>query len=266
MSEKPITDYGLVSIITASYNSSKFIEETLESILNQSYKNWELIITDDCSCDNTCEIIEKYAARDERITLIKLPENNGAGVARDSSIKAANGRFIAFCDSDDRWAPDKLEKQLKFMVDNDYKLTYTSYRTCTEEGEINGYVKCLPKINRRKIIRDNGIGCLTAIYDAGKIGKQYMPSLRKRQDWCLWMDIISKYGAAYGLQEPLAIYRITRGSVSRSKTSLLKYNFDVYHKFLGYNKLTSAIILSCYFMPYYIFKKIKQKLDSKTNM
>lgn len=257
-------DYGLVSVVTASYNCASFIGQTIESIQAQTYRNWELLITDDCSTDDSREVILRYAAQDQRIKLLTLSNNSGAGIARNNSIKEAKGRFIAFCDSDDRWTPNKLERQLQFMVDNDHALTYSSYDTCDENDYINGFVRCLPKLTYARIIRDNGIGCLTAIYDASKIGKHYMPSIRKRQDWCLWIDIIKSHGPAYGLDEPLALYRIRSGSISRDKKAMLKYNFDVYNKVLGFNKLASAILLGGYFLPYYFYKKTKQKKDYKT--
>ena len=261
-----MTDYGLVSIITASFNCSAYIGETIESIISQTYKNWELLITDDCSTDDSREMIMRYAAKDSRIKLLKLDKNSGAGIARNNSISEAKGRFIAFCDSDDRWSPEKLERQLQFMVDNKYGLTYTSYDTCDESGNINGYVECLKKLNYAKILRDNGIGCLTAIYDAANIGRHYMPSIRKRQDWCLWIDIIRKTGAAYGLREPLALYRVRQGSISSNKKEMLRYNHAVYHEVLHFNSMFSWVILGGYFMPYYFYKKIKQKFDYKKRL
>ncbi len=261
-----MTDYGLVSVITASWNCGDFIRETIESIQFQTYQNWELLITDDCSTDNSCEIIQQYANRDPRIKLFKLEMNSGAGIARNKSIKEAKGRYVAFCDSDDRWYPEKLEKQLNFMEKTRAPLSYTSYDTCDENGNINGFINCLPKLTYAKILRDNGIGCLTAIYDTKKIGKHFMPSIRKRQDWCLWMEIIKKHGAAYGLQQPLALYRVRHGSISSNKVEMLKYNFNVYHQILEYNKIASALILGGYFLPYYFYKRIKQKSDFKKRL
>lgn len=258
-----MNDFGLVSIITPSYNCAGFIGETIASIQAQTYRNWELIITDDCSTDDSRQVIETFCKQDSRIRLLSLEQNSGAGAARNNSIRAARGRFIAFCDSDDRWTPDKLERQLEFMTANGYGLTYTSYDTCSEHGRINGYVECLPKLTFTKILRDNGIGCLTAIYDRQKIGLHMMPSIRKRQDWCLWIDIIRKTGPAFGLQEPLALYRVRTGSISSNKLEMLRWNFNVYHKVLGYNALVSAFLLGGFFMPYYFYKKIKQKNDYK---
>lgn len=261
-----MNNFGLVSIITSSYNCARFIGKTIESIQAQTYQNWELLITDDYSSDNSCKIISKYIADDSRIKLFRLRTNSGAGIARNNSIKEASGRFIAFCDSDDRWYPEKLEKQLEFMINNDAGLSYTSYDTCDESGNINGFVKCLPKLSYAKIIRDNGIGCLTAIYDTDKVGKRYMPTIRKRQDWCLWIDIIKNNGPALGLQLPLSLYRVRQGSISSNKLEMLKYNYRVYHEVLGYNNVISALILGGYFLPYYFYKKYKQKKDSQKRL
>lgn len=254
-----MVDYGLVSIITPSYNSSDFIVETIEAIEAQTYMNWELLITDDCSNDNSCEIIERYARKDNRIKLFRLEQNSGAGVARNFSIKIAQGRFIAFCDSDDCWYPKKLEKQLAFMIDHEYDFSYTSYDTCNEKGDLIGCVKCLHQLSYLTLIRDNGIGCLTSIYNAEKIGKMYMPTIRKRQDWGLWLNIIKKTKYAYGLQDRLAIYRIRRDSISSNKISMLRYNFNLYHQVEGFSAITSFILLVFYFLPYYFYKKMKQK-------
>lgn len=259
-------DFGLVSIITPSYNCAEYIAETIESIQAQTYTNWELLITDDCSSDDSCEIISRYVEADPRIRLLRLDKNSGAGVARNNSITNARGRFIAFCDSDDRWLPEKLERQLEFMAKGGYGLTYTSYDTCDESGKIVGYVECLRRLTPATILRDNGIGCLTAIYDAQKIGKRFMPPIRKRQDWCLWISIIRDIGEARGLQEPLALYRVRSGSISSNKVEMLRFNFNVYHDVLGYNKFVSAAILGAYFMPYYFYKKLKQKRDYRKRL
>lgn len=254
-------DYGLVSVITPSYNCAAHIGKTIESIQAQTYSNWELLITDDCSTDESCSIIEDYVRKDNRIKLFALDKNSGAGVARNNSIKKASGRFIAFCDSDDRWYPQKLEKQLSFMLEKDCALSYTSYDVTDETGKLTGFVRCLQHITYAQIIRDDGIGCLTAIYDAAKIGKFYMPDVRKRQDWCLWISIIKQTRHAYGLDESLALYLVRKGSISSNKLKLIKHNFNVYNLILGYNKIVSFLLLFGYFMPYYIYKKLKQKYD-----
>lgn len=255
-------DYGLVSIITPSYNSSKFIADTIEGILKQTYPNWELLITDDFSTDNSIEIINKYVQQDSRIKLLKLGKNSGAGVCRNKSIEAAKGRYIAFCDSDDVWMPHKLEKQLAFMEKMDCALTYSSYMQMDEVGNEKGIVVCMRKIDYASMKRDDGIGCLTAMYDTEKVGKMYMSSLRKRQDWGLWLEILAKCKVSYGLKEPLAYYRLRSDSISNKKTALIKHNINVYRKILKFSDLKSYLFFFFIFMPTYICKKIKIKINS----
>ena len=250
-------DFGLVSIITATYNSSKFVVETIESILAQTYTHWELLITDDGSTDDTLAIVEAYMAKDARIKLFRLASNSGAGVARNHSISHAQGRFIAFCDSDDCWLPEKLEKQLAFMLEKDAALSYTSYYEQDEQSRRQAKVICKPTIDYWAIRADDGIGCLTAIYDTEKLGKVYMPEMRKRQDWALWILIIQRCGIAYGLQEPLALYRDLRRSLSSNRLSLVKYNVAVYTDILHYSTLKAYLWFAFIFMPTYLTKKLR---------
>lgn len=261
-----MVDYGLVSIITPSYNSASFIAETIESILAQTYTNWELLITDDCSTDNTSTIVSNYMQKDSRIKFFQLTNNSGAGVARNNSIKEANGRFLAFCDSDDCWYPHKLEKQLTFMVNNGYEFTCTSYDCYNEAGNKKiGSIKCKKKITYWTLLKDNSIGCLTSIYDTFHIGKIYMPIIRKRQDWGLWLSIIKKTKTVYGLQDTLAKYRIRENSISSNKIEMLKYNYSLYKDVEGFGSVSSFFLLTGYFLPYYFYKKIKQKIYFEVN-
>lgn len=256
-------DYGLVSIITPSYNCARFIEATIRSIQSQTYENWELLITDDNSTDSSCNLIEKISRKDKRIKLFKLEKNSGAGVARNNSIKNAHGKFIAFCDSDDQWLPNKLKEQLSFMIAKDCALSYTSYLVCNERGDDCGVIHCKPTTSYANILQDNRIGCLTAMYNSEKIGKQYFPDIRKRQDWALWIKIIKEFGNAYGLDIPLAKYRIRQDSISANKFKLIKYNYSIYRDILNFNPFVSAVLLACYFMPYYAYKKVVQKIYHK---
>lgn len=256
-------DLGLVSIITPSYNSAPFIAETIESILSQTYPYWELLITDDCSTDHSVKIIERYTQMDSRIKLFRLEKNCGAGVCRNYSISEAKGRFIAFCDSDDQWCPEKLEKQLTFMLKKDCALSYTSYMTCDENGNISDIIIGRKKETYFSMRCDDGIGCLTAIYDSQKVGKVFMPELRKRQDWGLWLTILRDCGVAYGLKEPLAIYRIHSSSISRNKWSLIKYNLSVYRTVLGYSQIISYLFFFILFLPSYFSKKFFLKLVNR---
>lgn len=258
-----MTDYGLVSIITPSYNSAGFIAETINSILSQTYTNWELLITDDCSSDNTCEIVGQYASQDTRIKLFRLSVNSGAGVARNKSIGEAKGRFIAFCDSDDCWLPKKLEKQLAFMEEKGSNFSFTSYFVCQEQGKIKGQMIAPGKANFFNLICDDCIGCLTAMYNAEILGKFYMPTIRRRQDWGLWLTIIQKSKYAHGLKECLALYRLRSNSLSSNKFTLVSYNINVYRKVLQYPLVKAYLVFLFLFMPAYTWKKIKYRLDNK---
>lgn len=165
----------LVSIITPTYNSLNYLDITIQSIINQTYKNWELLITDDCSTDGTWEKLKQYSHKDSRIKTFKLAQNSGAGVARNNSIEHAKGRFIAFCDSDDSWVPEKLEKQIKFMLDNSVPFSYTDYEIVNEHNDIIGFYSSPAKITFKDMLKQDEIGCLTAIYDAEILGKHFMP-------------------------------------------------------------------------------------------
>ena len=244
----------MVSIITPTYNSSKYIHYTIESIISQTYKNWELLITDDFSSDDTVQIVESYVKKDSRIKLFKLEKNCGAGVARNNSIKFAKGRYITFCDSDDHWKKNKLELQLKFMQENDLAFSFSDYEVIDENNNYQRYVKCPKKLTYKKLLRNNYVGCLTAIYDTKFLGKLRMPKIRKRQDWVLWLSIMKKIETTKGLNTSLAVYRNRRNSISSSKFDLLKYNWSVYNQELGFNKFTSFYYLII-FIIHYFFKK-----------
>lgn len=254
-------DYGLVSIITPSYNSAEYIADTIEAICKQTYTNWELLITDDCSTDNSVEIIKSYLTKDARIKLQRLDVNSGAGVCRNKSIEAAQGRYIAFCDSDDIWMPHKLEKQLRFMTQKDCALVYSSYMLMNESKEVLGVSVCRKQETFVSMKKDNGIGCLTALYDTAKVGRMYMSSLRKRQDWGLWLEILRKCKVAYGLKEPLAYYRLRSGSISNKKFALIKHNINVYRKILNYSLLKAYLFCLFVFIPNYFLKKLRIKMN-----
>ena len=219
----------MVSIITPSYNSEQFISQTIDSVLAQTYENWELIIIDDCSIDNSNKIIEAHMQRSEKIKLILLKNNSGPAIARNKGIEQAKGRYIAFLDSDDLWMPEKLSKQLTFMQKNDIALSFTSYYHMEEESEkIIQYIYALNKVNYSELLKKNIIGCFTVMYDTEKLGKVYMPDIRKRQDYALWLTILKKVPYAYGLDEMLGYYRVRSNSVSSNKILSSKYNWKMY--------------------------------------
>ncbi|WP_425659645.1 glycosyltransferase family 2 protein [Tenacibaculum ascidiaceicola] len=239
-----------VSIITPTYNSEKFISETIKAIQNQTYTNWELLITDDCSTDDTFKVVKIYADKDSRIKFFQLKTNLGAGIARNNSIKEATGRFIAFCDSDDVWREDKLERQVAFMLKNDLFFTYSAYQKMNEKGD-KGSVVYPPKITTFKsLLKTCTIGCLTAVYDAEKLGKRYMPIIRKRQDYGLWLTIFKDIKYTKGIHdEALAYYRVRSNSVSSNKFKAAKYHYRVLRE-CG----EVSFIKSMYYFLYYSVK------------
>jgi glycosyltransferase involved in cell wall biosynthesis len=253
----------LVSIITPSYNCSDYIAATIESIQGQTYGNWELLITDDCSTDDTVAIVERYAATDSRIRLLKLDVNSGAGVARNKSIAAAQGRYIAFCDSDDRWLPTKLERQVEFLKKNNATVGYSSYLTCNEVGEVTGMVVAYREISYKEMLSDDSLGFLTCIYDAKALGKVFMPTIRKRQDWGLKILLLQCAGKAVGLIEPLAIYRLRENSLSNKKLSLVKYNVSIYKEVLHYNPMHAWAKFIFDFLPHYAAKRIRLRIINR---
>ena len=253
----------LVSIIMPTFNSERFVEESINSIINQTYTNWELIITDDNSSDNTRAILQKYSSEYKRIKMFLLYQNCGAGYCRNNSIKHACGRYIAFCDSDDRWTPDKLERQVTFMQEKKCCLCYSSYYTCDENSELTGVVIVPPKLTLKDLKHDNKIGCLTGIYDTTFFGKFYMPPIRKRQDWAMFLNIMKKCKVAYGITDKLAYYRIRTCSISRNKHELIKYKAEVYSNIFGYTKFKAYSYLYFLFIPSYLTKLVKNSYYSK---
>lgn len=220
----------LVSIITPSYNSSEFISNTINSVLSQTFQNWELIIIDDCSQDNSIQVITKWCETDNRIQLIQLTENSGAAVARNKGIEVAGGRYIAFLDSDDIWLPNKLEKQLKFMQDNQYSFTFTAYNKVDSKGRSLGELGVPQRIKYEDLLKKCEIGCLTAMYDTKKLGKVYMPLIRKRQDLGLWLKLLKQTEYAFGLNQVLASYTVRNDSISSDKRKAAIYTWKLYRE------------------------------------
>ncbi len=219
---------NLVSIITPLYNSEEYIEETILSVLNQTYKNWEMLIIDDCSTDNGVEVVNKYIG-DKRIKYYKLKVNGGAAICRNKGIELANGEFIAFLDSDDLWKKEKLEKQINFMKNNNCSISFTEYEEIDENSnKLNILIKSPRKpVTYRRYLLTNPIGCLTGMYNVKKLGKVYMPLMRNREDTGFWLNILKK-DKAYSLNENLADYRIRRNSLSFNKYKLIKFHWNLY--------------------------------------
>lgn len=221
---------ALITIITPVHNAGRFLPSCLQSVADQTYPNWEHILVDDCSTDQSWKLLQEQAEREPRVKIVRLETNSGAGVARNKAIAMAKGNYIAFLDSDDLWYPEKLERQLGFMQQNNYHFTYTAYDKIDEDGiKQSRTVKAKPRITYGKALYKNQIGCLTVMYSIDYFGKQYMPKIRKRQDYALWLKLLKK-ADAYGLQEVLASYRIRSNSISSNKLSLLKYEWKIYRE------------------------------------
>ncbi|WP_203256661.1 glycosyltransferase family 2 protein [Hyunsoonleella ulvae] len=253
-----------VSIITPTYNSNRFIESTIKSVLNQTYTNWELILVDDASTDDTLSIINTFLSKYPNIKVFTNETNQGAAITRNHGIEYATGDLIAFLDADDLWKPSKLEKQVNFMLNHNVDICFTSYDLMNEAGAlIHKTVKALPKLTYKKFLKCNYIGNLTGIYNAKVLGKVYAPNLRKRQDWLLWLKAIALSGKpALGIEESLAVYRIRKNSISSNKINMLKYNYLVYRKGLGFSILKSTYSLMVFLYEYF-FVKSKQTITSQ---
>lgn len=229
----------LISIIMPTYNCAKFIKETIQSVINQTYENWELVIVDDCSNDNTEEIVASF--NDKRIKYHKLEKNSGAAVARTTAMKMATGNYMAFLDSDDLWKKDKLEKQLDFMKKNNYNFTCTAYEQIDEEGhQLNKIIKTKKKANYNRILLDCPVGNSTVMYNVDNLGKFEVPNIRKRNDDALWLQILKKEKFIYGMPDVLMEYRIRNNSISSNKLSLIKYHWQLYREIEHLSVIRSA--------------------------
>ena len=240
----------LVSIITPSFNSEKFIAETIASVQNQTYKNWEMIIVDDCSKDKTVEIVQEIIRSDNRIKLIKLEKNSGPAIARNSGIQAVSGKFMTFLDADDIWFPDFIENSIKTIQQQGIHFVFSSYRRSDEALNFIYSDFIVPeKATYYDILKTNSISCLTAFIDIEILGKKFMPEVFKRQDMGLWLKYLKEIPFAYGIKEPKAIYRIRKNSLSRKKSDLLKYQWQFYRNVEALN-----VFQSCYYMAHWMYR------------
>jgi glycosyltransferase involved in cell wall biosynthesis len=240
-----------VSIITPVYNSESYVSRAIHSVQSQSESDWEMVIVDDASTDGSVEAIKWFAENDARIKLLQLPVNSGAAVARNTAMECAQGRYIAFLDVDDFWLPAKLEKQLDFMKANDIAFSYTAYEKLSQDGLVVGNVNVPPRVGYKDLLKVCAIGCLTAMYDAEKLGKVYMPLIRKRQDLGLWLRILKQTPYAYGLDEVLAQYQLRSDSISANKLSAASYTWRLYRDF---EKLSTPV--AAYYFSHYAFNGV----------
>lgn len=242
---------SLVSIITPAYNCQEFIEQTLISVRNQTYQNWEHIIVDDGSTDATMAIVESYAKMDGRIHVITLQQNGGVAKARNVGIDNARGEYIAFLDSDDQWKEDKLEKHMQFIKENNLKFSYTEYEVIDEVGNyIKTIVPARNKVNYQQLLYTNVIACCTVIVESRIMKEEKMPEI-KHEDYAAWLNILHNNNIeAVCLQKALSVYRKVRNSVSANKWKTIDWNWNIYYnnQKLGFWKslkyITSFIVLT----------------------
>ena len=251
-----------VSVITPTYNSEKFIKETLESIINQTHKNLEVLVVDDCSKDNTIEIVKSF--NDSRIKLFQNEKNSGAAYSRNKALSEATGDYIAFLDGDDLWYKDKLEKQLTFMLDNNYVFCYTKYELIDENSNRLGIIYTGPKkVTHRKFLRIDYVGTSTVMYKREIYPDLCIPNdIYKRNDDALWL-LLSKKSSCFLFPVLLSRYRKSNNSISSgNKTKLFKYHVLLYKKLYGFST-TKSYFFAFRNVLFYFLKQIRYK--SKTN-
>lgn len=238
----------MVSIITPAFNAENYIGETIESVKAQSYQDWELIIVDDCSTDNTLAIVKGYTDNDSRIKLIKAPQNGGVAKARNLGIEQAQGDYIAFVDSDDLWKPDKLEKQVAFMKEKGCVLSYTDFQKFnTEDGSLGKVMKCPAKMKANDILKNTAIGCLTVMVDKKQSGEFRMPPLGHTEDNCTWYHILKKTNqTAYNVGEVLSLYRDGNASMTKNKGKSAKQQWYTYRGYFKFSRIKSAYYFTWY--------------------
>lgn len=239
----------LVSVIMPAYNCGEFIAQSVESVLAQSLKDWELLIVDDCSTDNTYEVLSPYLEQDVRIRYTRLEEKGGAQMARTRALSQARGKYVAFLDSDDLWDPSKLEKQAAYMEADGKAFSATAYGRIDREGKSKGVAFYPPeRTDYKKMLRcSNPIGNSTVMYDREQLGEYTVPNIQKRNDFAMWLQILKNCDCCYGMPEVLSFYRVRDGSISTTnKLSLVKYHWRLYREIEGFGFLKSAWYVLCW--------------------
>lgn len=248
------------SVIMPAYNAEKYIAEAIASVQAQSFTNWQLHVADDISTDNTAQIVKDLAGKDSRIHYHLLPQKGGGAGARNYAQQQATGRYIAFLDADDVWAPEKLATQLKFMAEKDAAFSFTSYGAIDENSQPKGCGYTVPdKITYNRQLCGSAVGCSTAMYDREKCGVQLMPLVKKRQDFALWLQILRKVGVGYGLNQKLAYYRVHSESLSSNKLSAAYYTWVVIRRIEKVNIFKALYCFGMYIVRS-VYKQIKYRL------
>lgn len=257
---------GLVSIITPVYNAEAFITDTIDSVISQTYKNWELLLIDDCSSDSSASIIKSRMSVDDRIKYIKLDKNSGAAVTRNTGLSKARGRYIAFLDSDDIWKPTKLEKQMKLLEEKSVGFCFTSYRYVLEDGSpLQKVARAPEKIDYNGLLKNTIIGCSTVLIDKKLIGEFEMVNVRRGQDTATWLKLLKKTDYAYGIYEDLVWYRVVDGSLSNDKLTAIKRTWNTYRN-IEHLSLPKAIYVFIFYAYNAVKKRIRNDRTKKDNL
>jgi teichuronic acid biosynthesis glycosyltransferase TuaG len=236
------------------YNSSQFIEECICSVLRQTYSNWELLLIDDGSTDNTLDIVEQYTQNDKRVKVLLHEKNSGVSVARNTGLSHVTGRYVAFLDSDDIWVPEKLEKQIVFSQSSLAPLVYCQYVRISEKGIPLSVVTVPSQATYNSLLRGNIIACSSVLIDTERISVEPFVSVG-HEDYVLWLTLLKKIDCAYGVHDSLMLYRVHHASLSKNKWRAMQYQWYIYRRI---EYLT--FIKSLYFFIYYVFFNIKKRV------
>ena len=248
--------HPLVSVIMPCYNVERFLPFTIDSVRQQTFADWELLIVDDASTDGTVEVLQRASDQDQRIRWIVKPEHSGIADSRNRCIKMAQGRYLAFLDADDLWYPEKLQRQLQFMEEHDASFCYTTYQLVDEEGNaLNKTIHTAGNLDYYDYLRNTIIGCSTVMIDTDRVNKVIVPDFRTSEDTATWLDILKQGITAFALDEPLTAYRVRRKSASSNK---IKASYDLWKVYRKHERLSFFKTLHYFFS--YAFNALKKRL------
>ena len=251
-------EFGLVSIIMAAYNAEKTIELAIESVLNQTYSNFELLVINDCSKDGTAKLVEDFSAKDNRVRLISNEKNSGVSFTRKHGLEESNGSWIAILDSDDAWTPDKLEKQIELQKRTNADLLFTGSAFMDSDGQpIDWYLHAPAEVTYRQLLKQNVLSNSSALVRKELYAKHYAVGDGMHEDFAIWLSILKDGKKAYGVDEPLLIYRIAKSSKSGNKIKAAKMNWNTY-RYVGLNVVEAA-----YYEAWYMFKNVMKYANLK---
>lgn len=254
-------EFGLVSIIMAAYNAEKTIEQAINSVLSQTYTNFELLVVNDCSKDRTVELVKSIAATDQRVRLISNVKNSGVSYTRKHGLEEANGSWIAILDSDDAWAPDKLEKQIELQKKMNADLLFTGSAFMDSDGQpIDWYLQAPTEVTYRQLLKQNVLSNSSTLVRKELYAKYYAVGDGMHEDFAIWLSILKEGRKAYGVDEPLLIYRIAKSSKSGNKVKAAKMNWNTY-RYVGLNVVEAA-----YYEAWYMFKNVMKYANLKFSM